>query len=144
MLDLGAGDGAITAALLEARVRVIAFELHPARAASLRRRFEASAVKVVQADVGDLRLPTRPFHVVANPPFAVISPVLDRLTSRHSALVRADIAAPVAVARRWTVRLGERRRGFAVVDVRPLPRSVFTPRPHIDCCTLTISRQALR
>lgn len=94
VLDLGAGDGAITRHLVAAGARVIAFELHPERAATLRATFPERTVKVVRADVADLRLPTRDFHVVANPPFAVISPVLRRLTHRHSRLVRADIVVP--------------------------------------------------
>ena len=39
VLDLGAGTGSLTAALLAAGARVLAVELHPGRAAVLRRRF---------------------------------------------------------------------------------------------------------
>ena len=70
VLDIGAGDGALTAPLLERGARVIAIELHPGRAAALRQRFGAD-IKVVQVDAADLRLPRRPFHVVANPPWAI-------------------------------------------------------------------------
>ena len=151
VLDLGAGDGAITRHLVASGARVIAFELHPARAAALRATFgprsvqvgsvQVGSVKVVRADVADLRLPTRDFHVVANPPFAVLSPVLRRLTHRHSRLVRADVVVPVAVAARW----------FDVLDGSPwrtavaarLPRSAFEPRPTVDCCVMVISRRGV-
>ena len=53
-----------------ARARVVAVELHPGRAAALRQRFGAD-IRVVQVDAADLRLPRRPFHVVANPPWAI-------------------------------------------------------------------------
>ena len=70
VLDIGAGTGAVTAPLVAAGARVIAVELHPERVAMLRERFAGDDVTVVRADVADLRLPRRPFRVVANPPFA--------------------------------------------------------------------------
>ena len=139
VLDLGAGDGAITAHLVATGARVIAFELHPERAAALRRSVDARAVKVVRADVADLRLPVRDFHVVANPPFAVLSPVLRRITHRHSRLVRADLVVPVAVAARWSDRLSS--TGWRSEVVARLPRSAFDPPPGVDCCVLVISRR---
>jgi len=55
MRDLGAGRGALTAQLVERGARVIAVELHPARARSLARRFAGRPVTVVQADAASLR-----------------------------------------------------------------------------------------
>ncbi len=79
VLDVGAGTGALTAPLVAAGARVIAVELHPGRAAALRRRFAGDDVVVVHADAADLRLPRRPFRVVANPPFARTTAILGRL-----------------------------------------------------------------
>ena len=39
VVDLGAGHGVLTSALLDAGARVVAVELHPARVAVLRERF---------------------------------------------------------------------------------------------------------
>ena len=73
VVDIGAGTGAVTAPLVAAGARVIAVELHPRRVAQLRERFDGEDVTVVRADAADLRLPRRPFRVVANPPFACSS-----------------------------------------------------------------------
>jgi 23S rRNA (adenine-N6)-dimethyltransferase len=51
VLDIGAGTGALTAPLLAAGARVVAIELHPARVATLRRRFARRDVTVVVADL---------------------------------------------------------------------------------------------
>ena len=141
VLDLGAGDGAITRPLAEAGARVIAFELHPDRADRLRRIMAGSDVKVVCADVRDLRLPRRPFRVVANPPFDGISAILVRLTSSGSRLARADLIVPRSVASVWQRRLLTRRSAWLVVGLTPIPRSAFTPRPRIDTCIMTIERR---
>jgi 23S rRNA (adenine-N6)-dimethyltransferase len=140
VLDLGAGDGAITHHLVRSGARVIAFELHPERAAHLRDRFGAE-VKVVRADVRDLRLPTRPFSVVANPPFAGVNAVLVRLTHHGSRLERADLLVPRSVARSWITRWERRRTPWSATVERVVPRAAFTPRPRIDVVHLSIRRR---
>lgn len=138
VLDLGAGDGTITARLVERGARVIAFELHPQRAAHLRRRFEGCGVTVVSADVRDLRLPRRRFRVVANPPFAGVSAVLGRLTHHASRLDRADLLVPRSVADAWSRRWERPGSRFGVAGRRPIPRSAFTPRPRIDVVRIVV------
>jgi 23S rRNA (adenine-N6)-dimethyltransferase len=127
VLDVGAGHGAITAALVAAGARVVAVELHPQRASVLRRRFaEEPRVVVVRADATDLRLPCQPFHVVANPPFAATAALVRRLLSRGSRLVQADLVVPLHVARRLAHR--EQSTGRAAA-VHRLPASAFRPPP---------------
>lgn len=141
VLDLGAGDGRITRHLAASGARVIAFELHPGRAASLRTSVDGSNVKVVCADVRDLRLPRRDFRVVANPPFDGVSAVLARLTARHSRLARADLVLPRSVAAAWEERLRRRASPWRLSAVTSMPRSAFDPRPRIDCCVAVIDRR---
>lgn len=136
VLDLGAGDGAITRHLVAAGARVVAFELHRGRADALRDRFPGT--RIVRADVTDLRLPRRPFTVVANPPFDGLSALLVRLTHRHSQLARADLVVPTSVADRWASRLVT--TGWRVTVRHRLPRSAFRPPPRIDCCVVRIER----
>jgi hypothetical protein len=70
--------------LVSSGARVVAVELHPTRANVLRTRFRHQPVVVAEADAADLRLPRRPFSVVANPPFAVTTALLRRLLGRGS------------------------------------------------------------
>lgn len=144
VLDVGAGTGAITAPLVEAGARVIAIELHPARAAALRRRFPNSQVKVVAADAANLRLPRQPFHVVANPPFGITTALLRRLTNPGSQLVRADLVLPRWAAARWAGGRGagsvSGQRGFALTVTARVPRSAFRPPPPADAAILAIER----
>jgi len=74
VLDIGAGEGALTAHLVRAGARVVAVELHPRRAGVLRERFPG--ITVVQADAASIRLPGRPFRVVANPPYGISASLL--------------------------------------------------------------------
>jgi 23S rRNA (adenine-N6)-dimethyltransferase len=145
VIDIGAGTGAVTAPLVAAGARVIAVELHPQRLAVLRDRFAGDDVTVVRADVADLRLPRRPFRVVANPPFAVTSQVLKRLLQPGTRLVRADLVVQHAAARRWAAGrapgAGRWSRDYHLGVGRHVPRRAFAPRPPVDCATLVIHRR---
>jgi 23S rRNA (adenine-N6)-dimethyltransferase len=145
VIDVGAGTGAVTAPLVTAGARVIAVEMHPHRLAVLRERFAADDVTVVRADAGDLRLPRRPFRVVANPPFAVTSGLLARLLAPGSRLVRADLVLQRAPARRWASGrapgAGRWARDYDVGLGRRVPRAAFTPRPRVDCAVLVVARR---
>ena len=148
VLDIGAGIGAITTPLVQRGAKVIAFELHPKRALELRQRFAHDHVTVVQADAADLRLPKRPFHVVANPPFGISVAILRRLTSPHSRLVRADIIVPRHTAERWVYGnppgAGRWRKEFSCFLGPELRRSSFSPPPPNDVAILIIRKVGLR
>jgi 23S rRNA (adenine-N6)-dimethyltransferase len=144
VVDVGAGTGVITAALVRAGARVIAVELHAGRVAHLRRRF-GEPVRVVRADAADLRLPRRPFRVVANPPFGVTTQLVRRLLAPGSRLVAADLVLQRAAARRWVEggAPGRNRwqRDYALHLGRRVPRAAFTPRPPVDATMLVVRRR---
>lgn len=138
VLDLGAGSGALTAPLLERGARVIALERHPGRAERLRTAFEGRSLVVVEADIRALRLPARPFRIVANPPFHLARPLVAQLV-RAKLLLGADI-----VLRRDTARSladGTDSHGRVVELGRPVPRRAFTPAPPVDASVLRIRRR---
>jgi len=145
VVDIGAGRGALTRHLVAAGARVVAVELHPERVADLRARFAGRPVTVVRADAAALRLPRRPFRVVASPPYALTGAVLRNLMAPGSRLIRADLVLQRAAAhryadgrasgsqrwlRRWTLDVG-----------RPLPRRAFVRPPRVDSAVLTIRRR---
>ena len=138
VVDLGAGDGALTAALVDAGARVVAVELHPARLATLRARFEGDPVKVVGADISTVRLPRRPYRVVANPPWSLAETVRASLL-RSPSLVRADLVLPRWLVRRWAqhdgrIEVGCSLRAESFLPAAPSGATVavvhgYRPRP---------------
>jgi 23S rRNA (adenine-N6)-dimethyltransferase len=145
VLDVGAGTGALTAELLAAGATVVAVELHPGRRTELRRRFAGTGLVVVGADAADLRLPRRPFKVVANPPFGAATGLLRRLVAPGSRLVRADLVLPRPLARSWAGpgAPGRGRWGatFAAQLGPAVPRRAFRPPPARDPALLTLARR---
>lgn len=144
VLDLGAGDGALTALLVRAGARVIAVELQASRARRLEERFAGSPVTVVRTDLASLPLPARPYRVVANPPFGLSTDVLHRLLARDSRLLSADLVLQRSFVRQYVdgETGGARRlqRRFALRRGLALPRSAFLPPPRVDCGVLVVRR----
>jgi 23S rRNA (adenine-N6)-dimethyltransferase len=124
VVDLGAGLGALTAPLAATGARVLAVELHPARAAALRQEYAGTRVAVIERDLRDFAFPGRPYRVVANPPYAGINALVRRLLAdRH--LLSADLVVAEGAAR------GLRRFSTRVALGPRLPRHAFVhPPPH--------------
>ncbi len=147
VLDIGAGQGALTGPLIQAGARVVAVELHPGRAEALRRRFGtangngrsgARGVTVVQADAASLPLPRQPFRVVASPPYGITADLLSLLLAPGSRLVAADLVLQRAAVRKYA---GRRVRGCRLSQGLAVPRRAFTPPPRVDSAVLVIRRQ---
>jgi 23S rRNA (adenine-N6)-dimethyltransferase len=139
VVDLGAGDGALTTPLAGTGARVLAVELNPARAARLRERFAGTRVAVLELDLAEFRWPGHPFRVVANPPYAGVNALVRRLLDephmRSADLVVAEYAARGLLER--SARRG-RFRGRRIELGPTVPRSAFRHRPPADARVLRI------
>lgn len=148
VLDVGAGDGALTRHLLASGARVVAVELHPGRAATLRERFAGAPVTVVQVDACDLMLPRRPFRVVASPPYAVTSDLVRRLLAPGSRLVDARLVLQRAAAQRLAAGrasgAGRWARQWELQVGRSVPRTAFRPPPRVDSAVFEVRRRGSR
>lgn len=138
VLDIGAGDGALTGALVRTGARVLAVELHRGRADRLAVRFAGARVSVLHLDALDLRLPARPFRVVASPPYGISSALVRLLTAPGSRLTAADLVLQRAVVRRWA---GGTPPRWTAQAGRSLPRRAFRVPPKVDSGVLVIRRR---
>jgi 23S rRNA (adenine-N6)-dimethyltransferase len=132
VVDVGAGEGALTASLALTGARVLAVELHPRRAAELRRRFAGTRVAVVEVDVRAFRWPGHPFRVVANPPYDGVNALVRRLLATRQ-LRSADLVVGEHAAR----GLARRHPGRVELGIR-VPRHAFRHRPPYDARVVRI------
>jgi 23S rRNA (adenine-N6)-dimethyltransferase len=164
VVELGAGQGALTAALAATGARVLAVERDPAFARRLARRFAGRPqVRVVTADLRTVPLPRRPYLVVANLPFSVTTATLRRLLGRPGdpplpGFAGADLLVEWGLARRLTepVPATLETAWWAACHeltlVRRVPASCFAPVPRVDAAHMAIrpvrqgpaARRALR
>jgi 23S rRNA (adenine-N6)-dimethyltransferase len=147
-VDIGAGNGLISAALVRRGAQVLAIERDPSLAERLRGKFATwPAVTVVEGDVLETPLPTEPFRVVANIPFGITTKILRRLLGA-GALARADVIVQAEVAR----KRGTGGRGtllnacwepwFEFGTGARIPATAFRPRPRVDAAVLIVTRRS--
>ena len=145
-MDLGAGDGILTAALQRAGARVVAVELDPDRAAGLRRRFRD--VRVIHGDAARVELPREPFCVVANLPFAFGTAILRRLLDDPRVPVRRiDAIVEWGLAEKRTRVWPSTQLScywgawYELSVARRVSRAAFAPPPSVDAAVLRAVRR---
>jgi 23S rRNA (adenine-N6)-dimethyltransferase len=100
---------------------------------------------VVRTDVRDLRLPHRPFRVVASPPYAITATLLALLLAPGTRLIAADVVLQRAVVRKYAdgAAPGAARwaRTFRARPGLSVPRHAFRPPPRVDSAVLVLRRR---
>jgi 23S rRNA (adenine-N6)-dimethyltransferase len=149
VLDIGAGEGVITAELARRAQQVRAIEIDPALAARLRRRFTAAGnVEVAGDNVLRVALPREPFRVVANIPFNLTTAIMRRLLDDPRApLARADLVVELDVALKRARCSPSTALGaywgawYEFALLRRLDATAFAPPPRTDAGVLRILRR---
>ena len=144
VLELGAGDGAVTEAVLTLDRPVTAVEIDPRSVRRLRRRFEGR-VEVVAGDL--LRHTHRgPHDVVSNVPFGITTPVLRHLLPQPDwgtavLLVQWEVARKRAAVGGTTMLTATWWPWFTFELGLRVPAAAFAPAPAVDGGILVIRRR---
>ncbi len=142
VLELGAGDGALTRPLAALGRPLTAIDLDEHRVRGLRHALPA--VEVVHADA--LRHPISATTVVGNIPFHLTTPILRRLF-REERWSQAILVTQWEVARKRagvggrTMMTAQHDPWFTVALHGRVPRWGFTPSPSVDGGVLAITRR---
>ncbi len=148
VVDVGAGDGRLTAPLSRVAARVLAVEVDDRLARGLRARFASTpSVTVIRADVRSVRWPREPFRVVANPPFAVTTDLLGELLGAPARpLTAVDVIVQYGAAVKRTRPTGHAHNiawapWWRLHLARRLPAECFHPPPTVDAALLVVRRR---
>ncbi len=149
IVEVGAGIGVLTEALLDAgaRVRAIEFDARviPLLSAFVKAGERGSALEIVEGNALHVDFPTEPYKIVANIPYHITSPLL-----RHVFLEspKAPSLMTLLIQREVAERIcDEDDRGLLTVVVslfgkpsivRHVPPSAFLPPPKVDSSVLHI------
>jgi 23S rRNA (adenine-N6)-dimethyltransferase len=146
ILEVGAGDGALTLPLQKLRRPLTAIEIDARRAARLSARINAST-RVIDADFLHYRLPRTPHVIVGNLPFHLTTAMLRRIL-HGPGWTYAVLLAQWEVARRRvavggaTMMTAQCWPWFEFTLVRKVSADAFRPKPSVDGGLMTISRRA--
>ena len=153
LVEIGPGEGALTAPLLEKLDRIHVVELDRDLAALLRQAFPPQRIQVYEADVLDFDFAIFPqgFRVVGNLPYNISTPILfhlaayaSRLRDMHFMLqrevVERMVAAPSTPAYgRLSVSLQAR---FDMKKLLDVARGAFKPPPKVDSAVVRLVPRA--
>lgn len=145
IVELAAGDGAISIALARRAPRFTAVEIDPRRTRRLRAKLDRRA-RVVQADLLEFRLPAERHTVVANLPFHLTTAALRRLLSaphwEHAVLItqwevarrRAGVGGGSLLTATWSP-------WYRFELLSRIPAGAFRPVPSVDGGLFTVVRR---
>ena len=148
-VEVGAGEGILTARLAAMCAEVIAYEVDQALASRLRERLRGREnVRLVMGDFLAARPPARPFQVVGNAPFSLTSPIVDWCL-RARRMRTATLITQLEYARKRTGGYGRWSQLTCTTwpqvswELRGrLPRTLFRPVPRVDAGILHLERRA--
>ena len=155
VVEIGAGLGSLTLALVETGARVVAVEVDRRLVAVLRQVVPAD-VEVVHADAlsvewSEVLAGEGPWALVANLPYNVAATLVVKLLDEVPAVTRMLVMVQREVGERLAARAGEDAYGAVSVKVAywaaaelagNVPRTVFLPVPNVDSVLVRIVRRS--
>jgi len=153
VLEIGAGVGTLTHALAERCGRVVAVEIDPKLFQILQEALRGTTqVTLVHGDAlrldfGPFLGEERPWKVIANLPYSIVTPLVTRLLDLSDRFSLLLLMVQQEVAERLTASPGVKAYGSPSVlaqyyaDVRVaarVPRSAFYPRPRVESVLLRL------
>ncbi|HEV8199326.1 MAG TPA: 16S rRNA (adenine(1518)-N(6)/adenine(1519)-N(6))-dimethyltransferase RsmA [Candidatus Polarisedimenticolia bacterium] len=151
VLEIGPGDGALTRRIAPRVAALLAVEVDPELAATLREEFETARVRILEGDVLSFepeRLladagagPGHPVRILGNLPYNIATVIILRYLTRHDlvrdlmVMVQREVAERI-LAPTHTKEFGSLTvlcRTFAKVErIRRLRPGSFRPRPKVE------------
>jgi 16S rRNA (adenine1518-N6/adenine1519-N6)-dimethyltransferase len=156
VVEIGAGLGSLTLALVDTGASVTAIEVDHGLVRALRETTDGRGVHIVEADALTLDwnsvLADSPRWVlVANLPYNVATPLVGDLLEGVPAIERMVVMVQREVADRLVARAGSEAYGAVSVKVAywatakivgKVPASVFLPQPKVESALVEITRRA--
>jgi 16S rRNA (adenine1518-N6/adenine1519-N6)-dimethyltransferase len=155
VVELGAGLGHLTRALLESGARVVAVE-RDRDLVKILEGWKAERLTVLAANAARLDLAavagTRPLTLVGNLPYHLTSSILFEALEQQADLLRCVFTVQREVAERVAAGEGTRSGGLLTVllglwfdasIVRRVPASAFHPPPKVDSAVLLLEHRAV-
>lgn len=155
VIEIGAGLGSLTLALVETGASVTAIELDRYLLPVLRSQVEPHGVKVVEGDAMKLDWEavlgaSDSWTLVANLPYNISTPLVLDLLDKVPAIKRMLVMVQLETGERLVAKVGQKTYGIPSVKVAywataklvgRVPPSVFIPRPNVDSALVELIRR---
>lgn len=148
VLDIGAGKGIITKALLNLGCRVMAVELDQKNILYLKKQFEnEKRCTLLFGDFMELPLPEGNYKIFSNIPFFITSDVFKKITLAKNPpidtylILQKQAAMKYCGVMKTTLKSLLLKPRFNMRIVHQFSRNDFSPRPNVDIVLLRIQKR---
>ncbi len=156
VFEIGPGNGGMTAELALACRQVTALEIDgdliPYLKAALIRFDNVKIEKgdVMRVNLNELTKPLGPFHVVANLPYYLTTPLLNMLVSSNLPILSMNVMLQLEAAQKICSVPGDEGYGplairiqwyYAPLIALTVPAQMFTPPPKVDSAFVTMKKR---
>lgn len=150
ILEIGPGEGALTELLLERVKKVICVEIDRDLEKILRKKFDNNPkFNLVMNDILEVDLKsilTKGSRVIANIPYYITSPIINKLIDNRDLVDEAFIMVQKEVAERVCSKSGKERSVLTLAVeyygeaeyLFTIPKAFFTPPPKVDSAFMSI------
>ena len=155
ILEIGPGVGTMTEELALRAKKVLAVEIDEKLRELHKETLNMDNVKVIYGDFLDLDLKKlteeefgdEPFKVVANLPYYVTTPIIEKLILSKVNLISITVMVQKEVAKRLAAKPGNKDYGSLSVFINyytdcnykfQVPSSVFMPKPNVDSAVVNL------
>ncbi len=144
VVEIGPGAGSLTLALAAVVHRLIAIEIDRDLIAKLRARVPSN-VEIIEGDALEVAFPQAPFHVVANLPYNIATPLLKRFIDHRDQIIDVTVMIQKEVADRLVAKPRTRDYGPLSVLIQyyatvaygfTVPPGAFKPRPKVNSAVI--------
>lgn len=151
VLEIGCGPGSLTHHLLDAGAHVSAIEIDTGSLEHMTRHFEEELASeqliLIEGDALTVKWPTNLDAIVANIPYQISSPLLERM-QREVRTIPAVLLVQEEFAERMAMAIGPLDRGplgmslwldYDIEMGRRVPPSCFSPQPRVTSCLVRLN-----
>jgi 16S rRNA (adenine1518-N6/adenine1519-N6)-dimethyltransferase len=154
VLEIGPGEGTLTAVLLERGARVIAIEKDSRLIPILKEKFAGKKFELIEGDALEFDtkkyLKKNKFTVVGNIPYYITGALLKKFLSEDAQpqtlvfLIQKEVAERIARSKKESILSLSVKAYGEPKYIKTVPRGAFAPAPNVDSAILrvgTISRK---
>ena len=150
VLEIGPGQGTLTAQLLKRAGRVVAIELDRELIPRLRRTFTDSKFELIEGDILDYDYSNLPvdYKVAANLPYYITAPILQRLIYSQNPPFQMGLLVQKEVAERICASPGQLsvlavsvQNRYETMSREVVLAKMFSPPPKVDSQVVSLVRR---
>lgn len=145
VVEIGPGEGTLTAVLLERGARVIALEKDVRLIEVLKEKFKGQDFKVIEGDALEYEPKCKDYKVVGNVPYYITGALFKKFLSGKNQpntlvfLVQKEVAERIAKEKKESI-LSLSVKAYGTPNyIKTVPAGAFVPPPKVDSAILLVS-----